>query len=94
LKYLDKQLTENELDWDPFVNGQDADTCIIRTLSFEKISTNIFQVSYTWPSDTTQIKIRLTVINEKGSYKIDNVLIDRRPDIRYKTNSTNKTKNK
>jgi hypothetical protein len=83
--YIDLQFKEYELDYDPFIKGQMFDIRILKTLTVrhDLKSNNIYYVSFTFDTiirKTTTIK--LTILKEKGSYKIDNVALDNKGNNR------------
>jgi PBP1b-binding outer membrane lipoprotein LpoB len=81
-KFIDKlpKLTE-KLDADPIIRAQDSDTAVLKTLAVKRNlkKQNAYTVSYSFKNlpDKPAIKtnIYLTVVNQNGIYKIDDILI-------------------
>lgn len=70
------KLNEQELDYDPFTNAQDIDNNLLKNLIINKDteSDNLYAVSYPDSYSKNQIIIKLKVIKENDSYKIDDIL--------------------
>lgn len=70
------KIEKEELDYDPFLNAQDSNTEWLKTLSVKKDTngSNLYQVSYKDTYSGKLVVIKLIVIKEKGSYKIDAIL--------------------
>lgn len=76
LKKIKYQTEKEELDYDPFLNAQDAST---RTLPYLKIvkdpqKPDTYNVSYGDSFTKNVINIKVHVIKEGENYKIDNIL--------------------
>lgn len=71
-----RKIEKDELDYDPFLNAQDSNIEWIKTLSVKKDTkeNNLYYVSYKDTYNGTQIVIKLIVLKEKESYKIDAIL--------------------
>jgi hypothetical protein len=86
ISFLKTQYSENELDYDPFLNAQDVDKGIINTLEVrkDKSTYNLYSVSYTWPGAREKVEgVRLIVLNEGERSRIDYVFIAGYPDPKY-----------
>ena len=70
------KIEKEELDYDSFLNAQDSNTEWLKTLAVKKDTkeNNLYQVSYKDTYNGTQVVIKLIVIKEKESYKIDAIL--------------------
>lgn len=70
------KIEKEELDYDPFLNAQDSNTEWLKTLTIKKDTkeNNLFQVSYKDTYSGTQVIIKLIVIKEMESYKINAIL--------------------
>ncbi|MDR3142339.1 MAG: YbjP/YqhG family protein [Tannerellaceae bacterium] len=80
-KYLTKtlrnKLEEQELDYDPIIQAQDCDKQTITTLEINpEPGRNVYNVCYTFPYDNQKICIKLFLMEEKGSYLIDDIISD------------------
>jgi hypothetical protein len=87
ITFLEKQYEEGELDWNPFLNAQDFDLGTINTIKInkEKSKYNLYSVSYVWPgTGETVDKIKLILVSEGNSYKIDYVDVGSKDDEKYK----------
>ncbi len=74
LNKISKGLSEEELDFDPFLKAQDSNLECLKTLSISKDSSNnLYKVSYLDSYSKAKITIRLIVIKEKENFKIDSV---------------------
>lgn len=73
--FLNK-ISYEELDFDPFLNTQDCQTEFLKSLSITKRAGefNSYMVSYMDEYNKTKITIELTVVIEKGGFKIDSIL--------------------
>ena len=70
-----RTMKEWELDYDPFINAQDASAESINSLIIKRISNreNTFSVSYTYPGNEVPNEIILTLELVKGFYMISNI---------------------
>ena len=63
------KIDNSDIDYDPFLNAQDANEESINSLEIKKCSneSDIFCVSYLWDSSSekTNIKLRVSIINGK-----------------------------
>ena len=73
--YLLKKLHRQGLDYDPFINAQDVEADLLKNLTIKKDmgSESLYIVSYPDNFSKTQILIKLKVIKDKDSYKIDDL---------------------
>jgi len=61
------------IDYDPFLNAQDCDLEMLKTLQINKDEqANIYNVTYQW--NDYSITIRLSVVKTDNGYKIDAIL--------------------
>lgn len=75
VKLLKEIENDEELDYDPWLNAQDAGVKSLNTLTIKnniEIS-NGYVVTYEDTYAKKKISIKLTVVKEKGGYKIDSV---------------------
>ena len=77
-KYLTKSLLEKidkivkASDADPIIRGQDFREDVIKTLDVKHLEDNWYMVSYIWDKDTTNIPVRVSLINSQ--YMIDYII--------------------
>jgi len=71
--YLLDKINNQELDYDPFLKAQDANLEWLKTLIVKKDSSkkDFYAVSYT--DNNKQIIIKLNVIKQNDSFKIDSI---------------------
>lgn len=71
--YLLEKINNQELDYDPFLKAQDSNIEWLKTLIIKKDPSKkgFYEVSYT--DNTKQIVIKLTVIKQNESFKIDSI---------------------
>jgi hypothetical protein len=71
-----EKIKNEELDYDPFINAQDADIECLRTLTINKDAevSNLYVVSYLETYSFQQINIKLLIVKQKNCYKIDSFL--------------------
>jgi hypothetical protein len=71
-----EKIKNEELDYDPFINAQDADIEWLKTLTINKDAdvNNLYVVSYLETYSFQQIKIKLLIVKQKNCYKIDSFL--------------------
>ncbi|KDN55235.1 DUF3828 domain-containing protein [Flavobacterium seoulense] len=72
LDSISNEFENNELDYDPFIKGQDVSKDVINSLSVSKVegSENKFKVNYLDKFSDDKVVILVTVIDENGSFKI------------------------
>jgi len=70
------KIEKEEFDYDPFLNAQDSNIEWLNTLTVKKDikNDNLYKVSYKDTFSGTQVLIKLIVIKEKESYKINAIL--------------------
>lgn len=70
------KIKKQELDYDPFLNAQDSNTEWLKTLSITKDSnkTNLYIVSYIDSYSNNKISVKLIIVKEKDSFKINSIL--------------------
>lgn len=75
-RYLDELSSDDDLDYDPFLKAQDYDIEWLKTLTVNKTPEKemLYIVSYYESYKKARTTIRLKIIKEKGSYKIDSAL--------------------
>lgn len=75
-KILKKIQQDEELEYDPFLHAQDADTDWLKTLTISKDpqKANAYIVSYLSSYDKKKIVTKLVVVKEGQGYKIDDIL--------------------
>jgi hypothetical protein len=78
-KYLTKALltrleAQQDLDYDPILQTQDCDRQTTQTLEIEAELKNVYTVCYTLPRNNRKICIKLFIVEQKGSYLIDDIL--------------------
>jgi hypothetical protein len=73
-QYLDK-LADEELDADPFLNAQDVEEQWAENLEItaDASNKNQFSVCYTVSFDNSKHCVAVSMVEEDGSWKIDNV---------------------
>jgi hypothetical protein len=79
LIYIHKLYLNHEIDYNPFFNSQMIDIKIFESLIVRKdsIRNDIYYVSYTYDTITKKpTNIKLAIIKQKGSYKIDHIFLD------------------
>jgi hypothetical protein len=76
LDKINKETEAENLDFDPFLNAQDANADAIKTLTFvaDQSNGNLYVVSYIEPYSKTKISIKLTVVKTTDGLKINSVL--------------------
>lgn len=74
--YLIERLKRKELDYDPFLNAQDSEIELLKTLTIKKDlkMANAYNISYLWDEENPPITIKLLVVKEKSDYKINSIL--------------------
>ncbi|MDR0605080.1 MAG: hypothetical protein LBG80_12325 [Bacteroidales bacterium] len=79
-KYLTKtlltRLEAKDLDYDPILQAQDCDQKTIRTLEIDAEQKNVYIVCYTSPHNSQKTRIKLLIVEWRGSYLIDDILND------------------
>jgi hypothetical protein len=72
---IDKQLKNDEIDYDPFIKAQDANIGDEKTLTIKKDEkkTNVFIVSYVSAYDHFKKVINTHVVKKIDGYKIDSI---------------------
>ncbi|MGM8360736.1 DUF3828 domain-containing protein [Flavobacterium sp. ARAG 55.4] len=75
LDSISNEFEHNELDYNPFVKAQDASLDWIETLTVSRLSgsKNKFNVQYLDKYSGNATSIHVTVINEKGIFKISSL---------------------
>lgn len=75
LDSIANEFEENELDYDPFINAQDASMEMIKTLSIKKInnSKNKFNVQYLDEYSGRKTNMKITIVEENGDFKISSL---------------------
>jgi hypothetical protein len=75
LKLIKQIADDEELDYDPFLNAQDAHLECLQTLTILKDpnSPNFYCISYVDNYSKRQITIKLGVVKQKNKYKIDSI---------------------
>nr|WP_315174473.1 DUF3828 domain-containing protein [uncultured Flavobacterium sp.] len=65
-----------ELDYDPFVNAQDFDSEVLKTIKFTKDSKNlnVYKACYVYSFNKKNICIKLQIIKVNGNFKIDDII--------------------
>lgn len=71
-----KKIDLLELDYDPFVNAQDFDSEVLKTIKFTKDSKslNIYKACYIYSFNKKNICIKLRIIKTNNNFKIDDIL--------------------
>ena len=71
-----KKIDLLELDYDPFVNAQDFDSEVLKTIKFTKDSKNlnIYKACYVYSFNKKNICIKLRIIKVNGNFKIDDII--------------------
>jgi hypothetical protein len=66
---------EDGLDYDPFINSQDADSKMLETLSvtYIKNSRGKYLIKYKNNFSNSETKIQATVVDENGKFKISSL---------------------
>ena len=66
---------EDGLDYDPFINAQDADSKMLETLSvsYIKNSKNKYLVKYKNSFSNSETKIYVKIVDENGKFKISSL---------------------
>lgn len=76
LDSINYEFKNNELDYDPFLNAQDANLQMLKTLIIQKSKQkeNLYRVMYlTNEYDSSFTNITLTISKENGRYKISSI---------------------
>ena len=79
-KYCTSKLLQKidllELDYDPFVNAQDFEPTLLKTIKFNKIfkSNNIYKACYVWDFNNKTICVKLSIKKVNNSFKIDDII--------------------
>lgn len=70
-----KKLAKQEMDYDPFLNAQDSDINILKSISIKRNNQkdNQYLVSYIDSYSKKRILINLMMKNQNNNFKIDNV---------------------
>ena len=64
------------LDYDPFVDAQDFEPTLLKTIKFTKVSknNNIYKACYVWDFNNKTICVKLSIKKINNSFKIDDII--------------------
>lgn len=79
---LIKKIVNKELDYDPFLNAQDFDDSLLRTLDAKKSNTpqGYYIVSYVDGYSKKKVYIVISLAEHEGEYRISDVIFGFEPD--------------
>lgn len=65
-----------ELDYDPFVDAQDFESTLLKTIKFTKVSksNNIYKACYVWDFNKKTICVKLSIKKVNNIFKIDDII--------------------
>jgi len=72
---LTKKIAAASLDSDPFINAQDGDLSILKTLTVKHAGKNIYKACYTESYSNTKNCTDVTIAKVGDSYKISHVVL-------------------
>jgi hypothetical protein len=78
VNYINQQIKEGNLDYDPFINSQMIDLSMLQNIKVQKdsVEKNIYFVSYFRPYYKKFITIKLGVIQKENRVLIDSIFIE------------------